>query len=252
MGIEPRQHISCATKIRRARLGILAASVALGGMGCVTPPIHPLRATNGVVGEIVTSLQLPSGATTFCHTECASEATSAPGFSPAQGSIGYSGVVKGSFGVMGGLYAPAMVNHQRSYAAGALWTYFTVQNDYVAVGVGPEVGFGGVATMLGVEIQPLGIQQWTKAIGVFGRGFIPYQVSNQVSGGSPMTLEGGARGRWGPFLFQYSYYQPTKGLAVQLNPIEGSLYAEAFHILSLGFTFDAITVRAFRSAEATQ
>lgn len=54
------------------------------------------------------------------------------------------------------------------------------------------------------------------------------------------------RARYGPFLFQYSYYQPTEGLLEQALPIEGSTYAEAYHILTLGMTFDAITKLAFR------
>lgn len=110
----------------------------------------------------------------------------------------------------------------------------------------PEVGFGGVSVLSGLEVQPLGIRKWTPALGIYGRGFFPFEPVHQAQGGRPITIEFGGRARYGPFLFQYSYYQPTEGLLEQALPIEGSTYAEAYHILTLGMTFDAITKLAFR------
>lgn len=226
---------------------LLAVAVAIGTMGCVTPVLHPLRATNGWVGEVASSLQLNSGKQWYCYDGCSRGDYPFSGGSPAQGSFGYSRVISNRFGAMAGLYFPAFQNQKNSFAFGALWTYFTVQNDYVAAGIGPEIGLGNVAMMVGFEVQPLGIRRWTPAIGVYSRGSFPFVQSDSFMGGlSNPSVEYGARVRYGPVFLQYAYYRHMSELVSQMRLIESSTYSEGFQILTVGMTFDAITKLAIQ------
>lgn len=211
------------------------------------PLMHPLRATNGWVGEVATTFEIENGRTGFCHVGC--EDTKGGGFyfNAVQGSIGYSHVTDGWLGTMVGVYSPAFENQKNNYAFAALWTYFTAQNDYLAAGVGPEIGPGGVAVLSGLELQPLGMKRtlkWVPAIGVYGRWFFPYDPTDTKFDARTTVAEYGARARYGALFLEYSFYNPSKSLMMYSLPVEGSAYVRAFHLLTLGFTFDEITKRS--------
>lgn len=168
-----------------------------------------------------------------------------PAVNPAEASVGYSHVTAGWFGTMAGIYFPALENQKSNFAAVAAWSYFTAQNDYIAAGIGPEIGPGGGAFLVGVEVQPVGIRRWTPAIGAYGRWFFPFDPSNERYDARVPVSEYGVRGRYGPLLVEYSYYHPTKSLMIYSLFPEGSYYTEAHHILTVGMTIDQVTKLAF-------
>lgn len=231
----------------REASSILGTLFFLGGaVGCATPLIHPLRATNGWVGEVATSIEITAGKQGSCYEGCQDRVVGTPAVNPAEGSIGYSHVAGGWFGAMAGIYMPAFENQKSNYGVGAVWTYFTAQNDLIAAGVGPEVGPGGVAILSGLEVQPIGTQKkWTPAIGVYGRWFFPFEPTNEPFDARVPVSEYGFRGRYGPYFVEYTFYRPTKSLLSYAYPIEGGYYTEAHHIFTVGMTFDAISKRAF-------
>jgi hypothetical protein len=232
---------------RRGELAVFASLLvaASGAAGCAMPLLHPLRATNGWAFEVATSVHINSGRQGKCYEGCQPTTGGGATFNVGQGSIGYSHVWDGWFGTMIGVYGPAFENQKSDYGFAALWSYFTAQNDYVAAGIGPEVGPGGGAFLVGLDVQPLGVRRWTPSLGVYGRAFFPFEPTNATYDGRVIVLDYGARARIGPLLFEYSYYHPTKSLMEYALFPESSIYVEAYHILTLGMSFDEITRRVF-------
>lgn len=231
------------TRVQRwpaAGLAVVAAGAC--SAGCVTPLLHPLRASNGPVFELATSGTVTAGRRGTCgDAGCVETGERSVGLTSLQLSGGYSRVLARHFGVMAGAHVPAA----KTYVVPiALWSFFTVQNEYVSAGAGPDLGVGGAGVTLGAELSPWGDALLHPRFGGYARWFWPFSPEPETIGGRARSWELGGRLRFGPIYLQYSFHTHPEGAA--LDHDEES-FAQSRHMLSIGLTLDRETVRAFTS-----
>ena len=116
----------------------------------------------------------------------------------------------------------------------------TVQNRSFSAGAGPELNATGVSLTIGGEYRvPDPHFVFIPAIGVYSRWFAPFsRTSGRWYSPRVPTIEIGVRGRLGPFFAQYGYYANMEGRMEIPSLVEGSVYAEGFHLLAVGVSFD--------------
>lgn len=231
---------------RRAgsRRGSALAALALGASagGCVTPLLHPLRASNGPVFELASSGTVTAGRRGTCGDGgCVETGEREVALTSLEVSGGYSRVLARHFGVMGGVYLPAGELHEVPIA---LWSFFTIQNRHASAGVGPDLGSGGAALMVGGEVQPWGERPLHPRFGGYARWSWPFSPEPDRIAGPARSWEVGGRLRFGPIYLQYSFHTHPDGAAKDPG---GDGFAQTRHILSLGLTLDRETVRVFEA-----
>lgn len=216
---------------------VLAPALA----GCLTVPLaHPLRATNGFTAEVQ-----GTGALFSEHarerTDTGFNQSSGTGSATLGGSAGYSHVFADRFGVMGGLYGPAFENQKNhsAPAVAAAYSFFTYQLPLLSVGAGPEVGYGGTALTMGLELGPFA-GTGALHVGAYARWFWPFVQSGNATD-DHRSHEFGARARLGLVYLQYAYNEQMAGLR-ELDVFGTTYSAHAYHQLTLGVLFDASTV----------
>src|SRR5262245_5048023 len=166
---------------RRAASGaaLACAFAAAASSACVSPLLHPLRASNGPVFEVASAATVDAGRRGACDDRgCTDDGERHVALDSLLFSAGYSRVFARHFGVMGGAYAPAAKAYDSPLA---LWSFFTVQNEFSSAGFGPELGSGGAAITVGGEIQPWGDAPLHPRFGAYGRWFWPYEPSSDPS-----------------------------------------------------------------------
>ena len=236
-------------EVSRALVTIAAAIGMLAG--CAAPLMHPLRASNGPYAEEALSFGVNIGRHGSCDNfeGCVDSDEGGGGvFNMPQFGAGYSRVFRGHFGIMGGAYLPAWENIKQGdlHAGIALTSFFTVQNDYASFGVGPELGVGGVAGVIGGEVQPWGMENWRPRVGVYTRRFYPFFPNDREFDNRVATWEVGGRLRVGPIFLGYDHYMQDEG-AMYWTVFETASYAQGHHIITLGMTIDMDTVKALKS-----
>jgi hypothetical protein len=221
--------------------------LSLLAAGCLATPLaHPLRANDGITAE-------PQG-TVGLFSEHKREANGTGGFNESSGTA--SGILSGSlgyahafgdektFGLQGGIFGPARENvkNHSALSAIALYSFFSYQLPILSVGAGPELGYGGFSTTMGLELGP-----WRDlTLGAYARWFWPFVPAENITD-DHRNHEGGFRLRWGLVYAQYAYYEQMNGL--REFDIFGTTYsAHAYHQLTLGALFDSSTIPALNVA----
>jgi len=218
----------------------LAGALLGSASGCAAPLLHPLRASNGPVAEIASTVTVDAGRRGECDEDvCRDTDDRNLALSSLQFSGGYSRVFARRFGVMGGLYAPAQ---QGWGAPAAIWTFFTVQNAFASAGVGPELGSESAALAIGGELQPWGAAPAQPRFGVYGRWTAPYYPDLDDLEGQTRAFEFGGRLRFAFFFLGYALQERPNAM---VKDFDGSSYAERRHLMTIGLTLDRDTVRAF-------
>jgi hypothetical protein len=196
-------------------------------VGCITPVMHPFRASDGLFGNGSHNFQLPAGD------------GSAGGFSP-QISYGYGHVYADRFGVMAGLYFPAWKTHKTQFSWKSLvglYTFFTVQTDRFSIGVGPEISAGGYGVTTGGEVRPWPTEPWAPALSIYHRWLWPFFPTHEPKRNHAASRELGARLGFGPVFLQYAHHQQLEG--VFCYPlIESETCGRAVHIFAFGLLGD--------------
>src|SRR5712691_7672488 len=91
------------TRATRGRVASVAIALASLGSGCLTPLLHPLRATDGPIVEIASTLTVDAGRRGQCDdgaTNCADVDEHHPSLDELAISLGYAHVFERTFGVM--------------------------------------------------------------------------------------------------------------------------------------------------------
>ncbi len=226
----------------------LCAAAIFVAAGCATPLAHPLRAETGPWAEFALSGVGETGRSGGCDNFQGCVDSDSDGFAGAfvpQFSGGYAHVFADHIGVMVGLWGPAWVNQKKDFIESPLAAtgYLTIQNEWGAVGVGGDVGFGGAAVMAGLEVGDAGalLARTDTGIdlrlGVWGRRFDPWEAKPRIEVNGPVgSWEAGARLTVGPLFFlQYGYYTQDSGV-MDFVIYETSSYMSNFHTVTLGLS----------------
>lgn len=229
--------------MKQARLLGLLSFLAL--TACAVPLNHPLRVADGWVAEASISFQGGAGREGSCDNFQGCKDSGAGdfhtfGINLFQLSGGFGKVIDGWIGLMGGLYFPAWENLKEGdwYNTFGAWSFFTAQNDYLSIGIGPEIGGTGWALLAGGEIQPGGSHRWWPALGVYGRIFWPFRYTHEEYDNRTRTWELGVRLRVGMFFAQYTYYTQVNGV-MYWTIYETAAYAQGAHIFCFGAIMSA-------------
>src|SRR5262249_27244163 len=151
---------------------VAGALLPCGALGCAAPLLHPLRASNGPVFELASTMTVDAGRRGVCDDEgCRDTDDRRIRLQSVEVSGGYSRVFARRFGVMGGLSAPAAKGWDAPLSA---WSFFTVQNAFASAGAGPELGLGAAAVTIGGELQPWGDAVAQPRFGAYGRWSWPF------------------------------------------------------------------------------
>jgi hypothetical protein len=235
----------------RAQTSIFALALA----GCVTPVMHPFRASDGLFGNGSVSFQLPGGHGCADRRVCASpEEGSAGGLNLVQMSYGYSHVFADRFGVMAGLYFPAWKTHKMGFSWKSLvglYTFFTVQTDRFSIGAGPEISAGGWGVTTGGEVRPWLTSPWAPALSLYHRWLWPFFPTHEAEDAHAASRELGARIGFGPLFIQYAYHQQLEGVFCY-SLIESASCGSAVHIISFGTLGDEEQLGLLSSEEPDQ
>ena len=223
-----------------------AALLALVGAGCATPLAHPLRAETGPWAEAAFGIVGETGRSGGCdnYQGCVdSDGDGIFGMTPIHVAGGYSHVFAEHVGVIVGLWGPAWVNQKDGFWESPLAAtgYVTLQNEWAALGVGADLGFGGAAWMAGLELGDTGaLLAGTGTgidvrLGVWARRFDPWDPEPRIEFNGPVgSWEAGARLTFGSLVFvQYGYYAQDSGV-MDFVIYETSVYASNLHTVSLG------------------
>src|SRR4051812_35039555 len=210
-----------------SRVAAALAAIAASAFGCATPMMHPLRASNGPVLELATSLRVGAGRRGECgDLGCVDSGHRAIAIDPLALSVGYSHVFGGHFGLMAGAQLPAPRGYVVPVAA---WSFVTAQNEHASIGAGPDLGVGGGGGTVGGEIQPWGDEPLRFRFGAYGRSFVPFAPRPDAMDGRTSYWEGGGRLRFGPIYLQYAYQTHPGGV---VSDPGGATYAQSRHLVT--------------------
>lgn len=217
-----------------------ASILALAVTGCVTPVLHPFRASSGLISNGSMSAQLPGGHGCADPRVCASPSEGSAGGLDVQLSYGYSHVFADRFGAMAGLYFPAWKTHKTAFSWKSLvglYTFFTVQTDRFSIGAGPEISAGGWGITTGGEVRPWPTAPWAPTLSLYHRWLWPFSPTHELEDNHAASRELGARIGVGPFFTQYAYHQQLEGVFCY-SLIESASCGSAVHIISFGLLGD--------------
>lgn len=233
------------------RLACFAFAAATCAAGCFTPLVHPLRATDGPLGELSLGAGPVAGRNGSCGNPMGCTDTPPDGSGMVTGnmfvpqfSLGWGHVLWDHVGLMGGVYFPSWENQKDAdvWAGLAAWTFFTFQTDYFSYGLGPELGFGGAAMTVGGEVRS-SPGPWPLALGAYARWFYPFTATHEEFDNRSRTSEWGVRFRVGPFYVQYARYMQAEGVMYWLL-FETASYAQGLDNVSIGVSIDLDSARA--------
>jgi hypothetical protein len=220
-------------------------------VGCITPVMHPFRASNGLFGNGSFSAQLPGGHGCADSAVCASPSEGSAGGLGPQISYGYGHVFAGWFGAMAGLYFPAWKTHKTRFSWKSLvglYTFFTAQTDRFSIGAGPEISAGGYGVTIGGEVRPWPTEPWAPALSLYHRWLWPFFPTHELQDNHAASRELGARIGVGPLFVQYAYHQQLEGVFCY-ELIESATCGSAVHIFSFGVLGDDQQLRLLGSPE---
>jgi hypothetical protein len=214
--------------------------VALAPVGCAAPLLHGLRAAPGGWVDVSMGMTYSAERLNGCAGEAGCEVPGmAAGGNPLQVGAGYAWVFEDHIGLILGAQFPAWAN-QKLYtwwSGLSLTSFATVQTENLSFGVGPEIGLGGVALVVGAEGLPWGPRSWLPGLGVWSRYFWPYEPDRVEINGRAESWEVGARLRFGAFVLQYAYHHQQDGWMSTSRPD----YGRGMHLVSVGLQLDADT-----------
>ncbi len=218
----------------------LACLLALAGAGCTAPLLHGLRAAPGPWVDFSVGMGCSEERLTACAGAAGCEDPGA-GVSgnPLQLAAGYAWVLEDHVGLLLGAQFPAWAN-QKLYtwwSGLSLTSFATVQTEHLSFGVGPELGLGGAALVVGAEGLPWGPRTWLPGLGVWSRYFWPWAPDRTEINGRSESWEVGARLRFGGIVLQYAYHHQQRGWMSSSRPD----YGRGMHLFSIGLQIDGDT-----------
>lgn len=205
---------------------------------CLSQHTHPLRVTHGPTSEQAVGFAKTSDRDDgeCVQGDCETPDRTTTMGNPYRASIGYGHVFRGNFGAMLGIQFPATVSEDWHKMVG-VYSFFTVQNDYASVGVGPSISGDGLTFTAGGTIRPPS-PATSPELGLFFRRFIPFDEELRLGGLKP-TWEVGARFRLAMWYVQQTYRRQDYGV---FDFGGDTAWGRAAHLTSMGVQIDRDTV----------
>lgn len=224
-----------------------AMRIALVGMAgealsaCATPLMHPLRAHNGPFFEVAQGAAIAPAI--VCGLGCPAGYVPEPSYRRAvvgptvpAVSAGYSRILARNVGLMGGAYiAGNGIQRSIPWSFVTAFAYTTLQNDWGAVGMGPEIEPGAVAWMVGGEVRARSAEFDGLSLGLWSRLSLPFRPLPETMPfriGSAIDL--GLRLTYSAFVVQTQWWHQLQGYGEYGFYFEGVSFAQDIVTLTVG------------------